>query len=62
MTAEGEKPLGLDMPPDEAFARFLGTKPEELPDRFRPKKKRGPPKRPQVVDREPSRADVTDPD
>lgn len=32
MTAERERPLGLDMDPDEAFERFLSVKPEELPE------------------------------
>ena len=50
MKGPPEKPLGLDMDPDEAFSRFLGVKPEELPERFRPKTKKGRPKPPQVID------------
>lgn len=37
-----EKPLGLDMPFDEALARFIQADPKELP----PKPKRRPPKEP----------------
>lgn len=47
---EREKPLGLDMDPDEAFARFLGVKPEELPPEVLLRQKKGPPKRPPGVD------------
>lgn len=39
-----EKPLYLDMDPDEALERFLQTDPGELKRRF--DKKNGPPKRP----------------
>jgi len=39
-----EKPLHLDMNPDEALARFLQTEPEELKRRLekKPPPKRGP--------------------
>lgn len=48
-----EKPLGLDMDPDEALFRFIGTKPEEVEESIkRSKKKRGPPKRPPPHDDE----------
>ena len=47
---EREKPLGLDMDPDEAFARFLGVNPAELPENVRLRQKKGPPKRPPGVD------------
>ncbi|WP_213980156.1 hypothetical protein [Sphingomonas sp. dw_22] len=48
-----EKPLGLDMPFDEAFARFLGTDPKEVSENIeRGKQKRGPPKQPPPVDDE----------
>lgn len=40
-----EKPLGLDMDPDEALERFLGVDPAELPDNVKLKKEKGPPKR-----------------
>lgn len=55
-----EKPLGLDMDPDEALERFLGVDPAELPDnvKLRQTKKEGPPKRPpgpKAVDTKPSR-------
>lgn len=39
-----ERPLGLDMDPDEAFERFLGVDPDELDDNKKLKKK-PPPKR-----------------
>lgn len=45
MTAKREKPLALDMPFGEALERFIGTKPEELPDSVRLKRKKPPPKR-----------------
>jgi hypothetical protein len=51
MTEKREKPLGLDMPFNEALERFIGTKPSELPDRAKLKQKRGPPKRPPRVKR-----------
>lgn len=38
---EREKPLGLDMDPDEAFARFLGVAPAELPENVRLRQKKG---------------------
>ena len=43
-----EKPLGLDMDPDEALARLIGVDPGELPDnvKLRTGKKEGPQKRP----------------
>lgn len=47
---EREKPLGLDMPFDEALERFLGVDPEQLPEHVRLRQKRGPPKRPPGVD------------
>lgn len=50
MTRQREKPLGLDMPFDEALARFIGSDPKELPDNVLLRKKRGPPKRPPDVD------------
>jgi hypothetical protein len=45
-----EKPLGLDMPFDEALRRFIGVDPRELPDR----KKEGRPKTAPSVDNEPA--------
>lgn len=50
-----EKPLGLDMDPDEALERFLGVDPDELPDSVKLKRERGPPKRPPGVDTKRSR-------
>lgn len=44
-----ERPLYLDMDPDEALERFLQTDPEELQNRL--KKKKAPPKRGQGVER-----------
>lgn len=35
-----EKPLGLDMDPDEALKRFIGVDPRELPDGVKLKKER----------------------
>lgn len=45
---EREKPLFLDMNPDEALERLIGVKPDDLPDnvKLRRSKKEGPPKRP----------------
>ena len=51
MTDKREKPLYLDMDTDEALSRFLQTDPKELKDRL--DKKRGPPKRPPVVETKP---------
>lgn len=39
-----ERPLGLDMDPDEAFERFLGVEPDEIAENKKLKKK-PPPKR-----------------
>lgn len=49
MTEKREKPLYLDMDPDEALARFLQTDPDELKRRL--DKKKAPPKRGQGVGR-----------
>jgi hypothetical protein len=57
---EREKPLGLDMDPDEAFARFLRVDPGELPDNVRLRQKKGPPKRPQVLMRKAKRLPTSD--
>lgn len=52
-----EKPLGLDMDPDEALERFIGVDPYELPDNVKLGEKRGPPKRPPSPEgNEPKRA------
>jgi hypothetical protein len=48
MTDKREKPLFLDMDPDEALARFIQTDPVELKRRLETKKP--PPKRGQGVD------------
>lgn len=45
MTGQRERPLGLDMPFDEALERFIGVKPDELPDAVKLARKRPPPKR-----------------
>lgn len=50
MKAKQDRPLGLDMCPDEALARFIGVNPEELPDRVRQRK--GRPEPPQEIDEE----------
>jgi hypothetical protein len=46
MTGKRERPLHLDMDPDEALARFLQTDPGELKRRL--DKKKPPPKRGQA--------------
>lgn len=48
--ASRERPLGLDMDPDEALERFIGVDPRELPDNAKLKRKRPPPKRGPGVD------------
>jgi hypothetical protein len=45
-----EKPLGLDMPFDEAFKRFIGVDPAELAESTQRKRRPKPP--PEVVDEE----------
>lgn len=45
MTGQRERPLGLDMPFDEALERFIGTDPKELPDKVKLTRKKPPPKR-----------------
>ncbi|CAM3196775.1 hypothetical protein SPAN111604_09930 [Sphingomonas antarctica] len=45
MTRQRERPLGLDMPFNEALERFIGVKPEELPPEVKLVRKRPPPKR-----------------
>lgn len=50
-----ERPLGLDMDPDEALERFIGVDPDQLPEGVKLGKKRGPPKQPPVVKRMSSR-------
>jgi hypothetical protein len=49
MTGTREKPLGLDMPFEEALERFIGVVPSELPESVKLTKKKGPPKRPPSV-------------
>lgn len=49
MTEKRDKPLGLDMPFDEALDRFLGVDPGELPDNVLLRQKKGAPKRPPSV-------------
>lgn len=48
MTDKREKPLYLDMDPDEALERFVQTDPAELKRRL--DKKKAPPKRGQGVE------------
>ena len=50
MTEKREKPLKLDMSFEEALGRFAATKLDELPDNVKLRKKKGSPKRPQVVE------------
>jgi hypothetical protein len=45
VTAQREKPLGLDMDFSEALERFIGTDPKHLPDKVKLKPKEPPPKR-----------------
>lgn len=47
-----ERPLGLDMDPDEAFERFIGVDPDEL-DENKKLKKKPPPKRGQSGGKKP---------
>lgn len=58
MKGQREKPLGLDMPFNEALERFIGTDPREVAESQARAKERGPPKRPPGVaekpDKEPS--------
>lgn len=53
MTEKREKPLGLDMPFDEALERLIGTDPDELPENVKLRQKKGPPKRPPKVEKKP---------
>ena len=48
-----ERPLGLDMDPDEAFARFLQTDTAEIPDSAKLVRKKPPPKRGPDVEKKP---------
>ncbi len=41
--AKGPLPLGLDIDPDEALERFIGTDPKEVDDLERRSKKKKPP-------------------
>ena len=41
MTDKREKPLGLDMLFAEAFERFIGVDPDELPDNVKLRQKKG---------------------
>ncbi|GEM_PF-1460030 len=50
MNDKREKPLGLDMPFEEALERFIGVNPDELPDNVKLRQKKGPPKRSRGVD------------
>lgn len=50
MTGKRDKPLALDMPFGEALERFIGMDPADLPDNVKLRRKKGPPKRPQVHD------------
>ena len=50
MKEKPQPPLGLDMPFDEALARFIGTAPAELPAEAFPTKKRRPKPPREVVD------------
>lgn len=57
MKGQREKPLGLDMPFDEAFERFLGVDPGELPDSVRLKKRERPKPPPDVDTKAPKGSD-----
>lgn len=41
MTASRDRPLKLDMDPDEALERFLGVKPDDLPENVRLRRGKG---------------------
>ena len=56
MTDKREKYLGLDLPFNEALARFIGVDPDELPANVKLRQKKGPPKRPPGVQK---KGDVT---
>ncbi|MDB5678471.1 hypothetical protein [Sphingomonas bacterium] len=43
MKEKPQPPLGLDMPFDEALARFIGTAPSELPDSLQKERRPKPP-------------------
>lgn len=51
MKGQREKPLGLDMPFDEALERFIGTVPSEVAESQARAKERGPPERPPGEDK-----------
>ena len=51
-----EKPLGLDMDPDEALERFLQTDPSQIPENAKLKQKKPPPKRGPVPKRKADKA------
>lgn len=56
MTGKQDKPLGLDMDPDEALARFIGVDPDELPDHVKLRQGKGPPeRRPLTIDKKPAK-------
>lgn len=55
MKGQREKPLGLDMPFDEALERFIGTDPREVAESQARAKERGPPKRPPGIADKPAK-------
>jgi hypothetical protein len=55
MKGQREKPLGLDMPFDEALERFIGTVPSEVAESQKRAKERGPPERPPGVAKKPAK-------
>jgi len=56
MNDRREKPLGLDMPFAEAFERFTGVNPDELPDNVKLGQKRDRRSDPQMLMRSPGRS------
>ncbi|QNO29034.1 hypothetical protein EEB18_008920 [Sphingopyxis sp. OPL5] len=43
MKGPREKPLGLDMPFDEALARFMQTNPDEVEELAKKRRRKNPP-------------------
>lgn len=63
MTASRDRPLKLDMDPDEALERFLGVRPEDLPENVRLRRGKGDrPKAAPGVDAKPRKGRSTAPD
>lgn len=55
MTGKQDKPLGLDMDPDEALARFICVDPDELPEHVRLRQKKGHHDGGPMIDKKPAK-------